>query len=557
MLLHLTINNIVLIERVELAFKDGLCVLSGETGAGKSILLDALGLVLGGRADSSLIRRGQESGQVIAEFDITQHPSLSQIMQAIQLPASNQLLIRRSLQSDGKSRAYINDVPVTVATLKTIGEQLVEIHGQHDQRTLQDMVLHRQMLDDYGILSDMREKTSASYQAWKKAKEALAALKVEIERANKERDYLEHMQKELAGLAPQAGEEEALSDKRTRMMGSEKLFEILNEVIAELNGKDVLGSLRSAQKTLIRSPLTAGFTSIIEGLEKAAIETEEALYQLEKTGEESTFNPQELETIEDRLFALKAAGRKYNVPVDELATLHAEVEGKLNLLASQTRESGKLEKEVAIAREAFMAAATSLSEKRKKTAALLEKAMIKELAPLKMEGTHFRVAIIQQPEAHWSEAGMDAVAFECATNVSKGEKDISYAPLSKIASGGELSRFMLALKVVLSASRSTSTIIFDEIDAGTGGAVADAIGKRLAALGKQAQVLVVTHLPQVAARGNQHLLVAKKAIKGHIHTMITTLAADEREEELARMLAGATITNEARKAAKKLMEEAA
>jgi len=557
MLTQLSIQNIVLIEKAELAFERGLCVLSGETGAGKSILLDALGLVLGGRADASLIRQGAAQGQVTAEFDISKNTALASVLSELEIDASGSLLIRRSVSSDGKGRAYINDAPVTIAALKRVGEMLVEIHGQHDQRSLQDTILHRSLLDEYGKLLSTRKGVSEAYHAWKAARDALSMLLADIEKAERERDYLQHMHKELAALAPLPGEEESLSDARSTMMNSEKLFDVLNEVIGELNGKGVLNALRSAQKTLVRSPLTLGYTAVIEGLEKAAIEAEEALYALEKIGEESTFNPAKLEQVEERLFALKAAGRKYNVPVEGLADLRTEIDGKLELLGQQSRESAKLEKLVRDTQAAFVGVATELSALRKKAAAKLEKAIMQELAPLKMEGTHFRVHIEPQPQAGWSEYGIDAVAFECATNVSKGAKDITYSSLAKIASGGELSRFMLALKVALSSVRSTPTIIFDEIDTGTGGAVADAIGKRLAALGESAQVLVVTHLPQVAARGKQHLLVSKKQVSGRVVTCVESLPHKAREEELARMLAGAKITDEARKAAKKLMEEAA
>lgn len=557
MLSELTISNIVLIEQAGIVFDKGLCVLSGETGAGKSILLDALGLVLGGRADAALIRKGAAQGSVTAEFSIEKNAALSALLSELEIEARDSLLIRRTIGSDGKSKAYANDAPITVAALRRIGEQLVEIHGQHDQRTLQDTIIHRNLLDEYGKLLPARVKVSDAYYQWKAAKQQLADLLAEIEKAERERDYLQHMQKELAQLAPQPGEEEQLAGERTRMMGSEKLFEVLGSVIGELNGKDVLGALRSAQKTLVRSPLTAGLAAIIEGLEKASIETEEALYALEKIGEESTFNPQKLEAVEERLFALKAAGRKYNMPVDELSRLHEETDQKLQRLNKQSGESTKLEKQVKEAEAAFVKVASDLSAARKKAALRLEKSITSELAPLKMEGTHFRVAISPLEKDGWNESGMDAVAFECATNVSKGAKEVHFSPLSKIASGGELSRFMLALKVALSSVRSTPTIIFDEIDTGTGGAVADAIGKRLAVLGESAQVLVVTHLPQVAARGSQHLLVSKQEKAGHIHTRVESLSPKAREEELARMLAGAKITDEARKAARKLMEEAA
>jgi DNA repair protein RecN (Recombination protein N) len=295
----------------------------------------------------------------------------------------------------------------------------------------------------------------------------------------------------------------------------------------------------------------------VEGLEKAAIEAEEALYNLEKIGQDSTFNPEKLEMIEERLFALKAAGRKYNLPVDELATLYKEVIEKLALIDSQEHRLGALERSVSEARAAFLDVAGTLSDARKKAALKLEKSIESELRPLKMDGTRFRVRIERQSEENWSEWGTDGVYFECATNVTKGTRDIAYAPLSKIASGGELSRFMLAMKVALSSVRSVPTLIFDEIDSGTGGAVAAAIGERLSVLGKTAQVLVVTHLPQVAARGSQHLLVAKREKARKIITLVQDLDAVAREEELARMLAGATITQEARRAAQKLLEPAA
>jgi DNA repair protein RecN (Recombination protein N) len=556
MLTHLSIKNIVLIEQAELSFDAGLCVLTGETGAGKSILLDALGLVLGARADSSLVRAGETQGAVSAEFNIEQNTGAQAVLAELELDAADTILIRRNISTDGKSRILVNDAPITLAGLKKLGDTLVEINGQHDQKSLQDTILHRSLLDEYGAVFKERKAVSAAYGEWKQQRDALEKLLADITQTSREQDYLQHMQKELHSLNPQAGEEETLTDQRLRMMGSEKLFEILNEAIGEMN-KGVLSGLRNAQKTLVRSPLTSGYTAIIEGLEKAHIEAEEALYALEKMGEDSTFDPQKLERVEERLFALKAAARKYHVSVDELANLREQIDEKLELLSSQTRESGKLENAVKQARAAFIAEAEKLTEARKKAGVKLEKAIAKELAPLKMEGTHFRVRVDAAFEQNWSEQGADAIAFECATNVSKGAKDILFSPLSKIASGGELSRFMLSMKVALSSVRSTPTIIFDEIDTGTGGAVADAIGKRLAQLGEASQVLVVTHLPQVAARGSQHLLIVKGNKAGKVSTQVKVLSLEQREEELARMLAGETITAEARKAAAKLLEQAA
>ena len=560
MLIQLSIKNVVLIESCDIVLENGLCVLSGETGAGKSILLDALGLVLGARSDSGLVRKGETQGSVSAEFDISRNDAAKKILNELELEDADSLIIRRTIGSDGKTRCLANDQPVTVAGLKKLGETLVEVHGQHDQRALQDMTHHRSLLDEYAKLSLQRKTVGEVFRVWRDKMQELNALKGEIERGMREQEYLQHMRGELKELSPEIGEEELLANQRSGMMQSEKLFAVLNEALSELNaGKGVLGSIRNAQRTLTRSAFANDpkFAAIIEGLEKAAIEAEEAVYALEKTGQDTTFNPEKLEHIEERLFALKAAGRKYNMPVDELAALYVQVEEKLSLIDSQEHRIAQLEKQVAEARKDFTQAASKLTEARKKAAQKLEKSIEQELAPLKMAGTRFRVRIEPLDENGWSEWGADAVCFECATNVAKGDKDVTYSGLGKIASGGELSRFMLAMKVSLSSVRSTPTLIFDEIDTGTGGAVAAAIGERLALLGKSAQVLVVTHLPQVAARGNQHLRVSKNEKARKVVTSVDHLSPAEREEELARMLAGSTITAEARKAAQKLLEPAA
>ncbi len=539
-----------------------MCVLSGETGAGKSILLDSLGLVLGARADSGLVRKGESAGQVTAEFDISGNTYAKAVMADLELEEADSLIIRRSISADGKTRCMVNDQPVTVSGLKRLGETLVEVHGQHDQRGLQDAGIHRALLDEYGKLAGVRKSVAAAYREWRGKMDALEALKADIEKAAREQEYLQHMRNELKQLAPEMGEEDALTTQRSGMQQSEKLYAVLNDAISELNGGKgggVLNALRNAQRTLTRSSLCEGeaFAGIIEGLEKAAIEAEEALYNLEKIGEASTFNPEKLEQIEERLFALKAAGRKYNLPLDELAKLYVDVEDKLTLIDSQEQRLATLGKDVAAAEAAFVAVAATLSEGRAKAAAKLVKAIEKELEPLKMGSTRFRVRIEPLNAHGWSEWGADAVHFECATNVTKADTQVVFSPLNKIASGGELSRFMLAMKVALSAVRSTPTLIFDEIDTGTGGAVAAAIGERLSLLGQSVQVLVVTHLPQVAARGSQHLRVVKQETTKKVLTKVENLDPAEREEELARMLAGATITAEARKAAQKLLEHVA
>lgn len=559
MLTQLSIRHIVLIESCDLSLASGLCVLSGETGAGKSILLDALGLVLGARADSGLLRRGQKQGSVTATFDISANTQAQQLLAELGFDAADELLIRRTLNAEGKTRGFINDQPVTVATLKKLGEMLVEIHGQHDQRALSDMPLQRTMLDDFAGLEKHNQKTAQTYAVWHSKRMALEQLDEKLRQAAREQDYLRHMQKELQKLAPEEGEEEQLTDARATMMQSEKLFEVLDEVTRDLGGQDgAAARLRSAQRLLGRSSLTSGgkFAEVIDALEKAAIEADEAVATLEQIGSASQYDAAKLEQMEERLFALKAAARKYHISADELPGLYAEVEEKLSLMENEDHQRAQLQKEAAEAKEQFVATAKVLSEGRRKAANKLQKQVAAELAPLKMGSTLFHIRIEPLAEAQWSAHGMDGIHFECATNVSKGAKDISYSPLSKIASGGELSRFMLALKVSLSEGKQASTLIFDEIDTGTGGAVAAAIGERLRMLGQKAQVLVVTHLPQVAAQGAQHLLVSKSG-KNSIKTTVVALDAQQREEELARMLAGSSITAEARKAAQKLLEQVA
>lgn len=560
MLTHLSIRNIVLIEACDITLADGLCVLTGETGAGKSILLDALGLALGARGDASLVRHGESAGSVTAEFDIGNNPGAQAVLRELELEPDASLIIRRSVGTDGKARCLANDQPISVTALKRLGETLVEVHGQHDQRGLMDASTHRALLDEYGRHAALLKDTQQSYALWRQAEAALAQVRADIEHSKREEEFLRHMTRELQKLSPQAGEEEAMAAQRTEMMQSEKLFSTINEALGELSGKGhgASMSLRSVQRTLLRSALNANnrFSTIIDALDRAANEADEAEQALERLAKEATYNPARLEEIEERLFALKAAARKYHVSAQELVGLKEQSEAKLALIDSREGALARCVQAEQAARHTFLEHAGKLTKKREAAGARLCKAVEAELEPLKMGSSRFRVSIQPHAEANWSGAGVDAVMFEAATNVSK-KADIPFAPITKIASGGELSRFMLAVKVALAEVRSTPTLVFDEIDTGTGGAVADAIGARLAQLGKAAQVLVVTHLPQVAARGAQHLQVAKEETKGRVSTTVRTLDASARREELARMLAGSTITPEARKAAQKLLEHAA
>lgn len=552
MLVQLSIRDIVLIEQANIPFAKGLCVLSGETGAGKSILLDSLGLAIGNRAESRLVRSGKEQGVVTAEFDIGGHGKLRQAAADMGVELEDDtLIIRRILTADGKSRCFINDQPVSVTALKTLGEMLVEIHGQHDQRGLLDPSSHRDLLDDFGGLGKERQVTETAFAAWRDKADTLAELQAQVAKAQAEEDYLRHMLGELEALKPEAGEEETLAEKRQFMMQGEKRIAAIQSALDELQGNtSVATSLHAAVRMLTRSTaLESGATDkVMETLERAAMEVDEAISELERIAQESQFSPAELERAEERLFALRGLARKHNVAVDDLKALMDDTRGKLALLENQTTHMGELEQEVAAARNAYIAAAEALSAKRKKAATELEKAVMAELEGLKMGGTKVQVHLAPLPEENWQAEGIDKVAFLASTNPGSPP-----APLHKIASGGELSRFMLALKVAMRDVRSTPTVIFDEIDIGTGGAVADAIGRRLARLGEVAQVLVVTHLPQVAARGVHHLHVSKAAKDNVTRTQVVALPESERQEELARMLAGEAITDEARAAAQKLM----
>jgi len=552
MLTHITIQNIVLIERCEISFVRGLCVLTGETGAGKSILLDALGLALGARAETRLIRHGREQASVSATFDISNNNPAREILTELGIETADELIIRRTIASDGKTKCFINDVAVSVTALKSLGERLIEVHGQHDGRGLLDPSTHREMLDLHGELQGVSTEVETLHRQWSSCSESLKDAQAKIEAAEREKDYLLHMQKELSSLAPTAGEETDLAEKRTTMMQSEKLAGTLNDALNELNsGKGIAAMLNSAQRTLARSPLGNNnqFATAIEALDRASAEAHEAEVAIENLLRNSHYDQTVLEQIEERLFAIRAAARKYNVPPEELPVLLTEVNEKLANLKNQHHRIDHLQKTTIEAKTQYKTRADMLSSLRTKAATSLEKAVTGELESLRMAATHFNILLETLPEERWSASGIDAVQFQAATN-----KGASLAPLHKIASGGELSRFMLAMKVALAKVKSTPSLIFDEIDTGTGGAVADAIGKRLAILGKTHQVLVVTHLPQVAARGNHHLRILKKEKSGATFTQVETLSQTERNEELARMLAGAEITVEARKAAEKLLQ---
>jgi DNA repair protein RecN (Recombination protein N) len=556
MLVRLSIRDIVLIERLDIDFARGLAVLTGETGAGKSILLDAFALALGGRGDATLVRQGTEQGQVTAVFEVAEpHPAIT-LLKDNGLDASGDLILRRVQFVDGRTRAFINDQPVGVQTLKAVGAALVEIHGQHDERALIDAATHRALLDAYAGLGADVAALESLWEARRTAQATLDEHRAGIERAVREADYLRHASDELTKLAPQEGEETALAERRTVMMQSEKIAQDLRDARDAVSGPQApVSMLAAAARRLERRAAQAPnlVEPAVKAIDVAINALEEADQHLRAALAAADYDPAELERIEERLFALRGAARKYATPVDNLAVLAERYAADLALIDAGTERLKVLEQAVAEADRKYVAAADKLSTSRKKAAEKLNKAVNAELAPLKLERAKFSTEIESDRQAPGPQ-GFDRVEFWVQTN--PGTRP---GPMMKVASGGELSRFLLALKVVLSDKGSAPTLVFDEIDTGVGGAVADAIGVRLGRLAQKVQVMAVTHAPQVAARADQHLLITKDALdKGRrVATHVATLAADKRREEIARMLAGAEITAEARAAAERLMKAAA
>jgi DNA repair protein RecN (Recombination protein N) len=560
MLARLSIRDIVLIERLDIEFASGLAVLTGETGAGKSILLDAFALALGGRGDAGLVRHGAEQGQVTATFDIPKNHPAAAILAANGIDGavsedSGEMILRRVQLADGRTRAFINDQAISVQTLKAVGAALVEIHGQHDERALVDASSHRRLLDAFAGLEIDAAALEALWETRRAARAALDDHRAGVERAAREADYLRHASDELRQLAPQDGEETALAERRAAMMAGEKIAADLREAQDAVSGnRSPVSVLAAAVRRLERR--AASTPSLIEpavrSIDAAINALEEADQHLAAALAAADFDPAELERIEERLFALRAASRKYATPVDGLAALAARFVNDVALIDAGAERLVVLEKQVAEADRRYAAAAAKLSAARIKSAEKLDKAVNTELAPLKLERATFSTQVESDP-ASAGPQGFDRVEFWVQTN--PGTRP---GPLMKVASGGEQSRFLLALKVVLSDKGSAPTLVFDEIDTGVGGAVADAIGARLARLACKVQVMAVTHAPQVAVRADQHLLISKDALdRGkRVATRVATLAEDHRREEIARMLAGAEITAEARAAAERLLKAA-
>jgi DNA repair protein RecN (Recombination protein N) len=551
MLTGLSIRDVVLIEALELSFGPGLGVLTGETGAGKSILLDALGLALGARADSGLVRQGATQAAVTATFEPP--PAASEILSesGIDVEAGEALIVRRTVRADGGSRAFVNDQPVSAALLRELGSALVEIHGQHDDRGLLNARGHRALLDAFGRLDTA--SVGQAHETWRQAEAALAAARDDLETAARDREWLEHAVAELTAAAPEPGEEDSLAEARANMQRGARLSDDLAALDQHLQGSaGALSNLRQAARRLDRMGSEhVLLAEALSALDRAVIEASEAEDRIERAKEALAHDPARLEEIEARLFDLRALARKYRVTVDELPALAAELAGRLHTIEAGGEGIAALERAAADARKAYAAAAETLGAARTQAATRLDDAVAGELAPLKLDSARFRTTVEMLPEEQWSAAGRARVEFLISTNPGA-----PFGPLAKIASGGELSRFILALKVALAEEGGAATMIFDEIDRGVGGAVASAIGERLARLAERAQLLVVTHSPQVAARGTNQWLIAKSHDGLVTRTGVRALDETERREEIARMLSGATVTDEARAQAVRLLEAA-
>ncbi|QEH94866.1 DNA repair protein RecN [Gluconobacter thailandicus] len=572
MLTHLSIRDVVLIEKLDLALACGLTVLTGETGAGKSILLDSLGLALGDRANVGLIRSGATQASVAAIFEVPpRHPVFTLLGEqgiALEDP-SEPLVLRRIVTLDGRSRAYVSDQPVGITLLRRIASQLVEIQGQHEQMGLADQSTHLDLLDAFGVKPALLAQTSAAFHQWAAARTALKKARSDMEAAAREEEWLRATVDDLSTLAPQEGEEDNLAALRVSLQQDEKRGEAVAAALAELTPRDRRSSspaaaLRSASRALVRLlPSTTDAENessvhqgqaqeALDALEKAEEALADAEMLLTRLAADTEGDPRLLEETEERLFALRAEARKHNIAVAELPSFLASLKARLTALDSGNAELARLETALTEARLAYEDAARQLSEARKQSAQKLEQAVTRELKPVKLERARFIVSLLPLSPDQWNSRGMEQSSFLIAANPGQAP-----GPLAKVASGGELSRLMLALKVVLAQRSDIGTLVFDEVDSGVGGATASSIGDRLHKVAQDVQVLVVTHSPQVAARGDHHLRIAKRIRNERTETLAEPLSREARREEIARMLAGDVITDAARAAADSLLGQTA
>ncbi len=551
MLRRLSIRDIVLIDRLELEFGPGLCALTGETGAGKSIVLDALGLALGARSDGALLRGGAAQGSVSAAFNFGPDHPARDLLAERGIAIEDELVLRRVLGKDGRSRGFVNDEPVGVALLRRLGDALVEIEGQSEDRGLADTGTHRALLDEFGNLHDEIAAVTAAHDDWRAAGAAVDAAREALEQARRDEDYLRHSLAELDTLKPVPGEEQALTAERTRLGNGRKIVDALREAEAAFAAEDPASNrLRVAQRALERVAGAAGggLDEAIAALERAVLEAAEAESQLQAASGALDLDPRRLDEVEERLFSVRAAARKHQTDADSLAALRARIADQLSSLDAGAEQLAELDSERVRAEARLNAAAATLSAARRGAAAALDEAMGGELAPLKLGDAVFRMRLEALAHGEVSRHGAERVSFEVSANPGTPP-----GPLGKIASGGERSRFLLVLKVVLARVNRTPTLVFDEADRGIGGAVADAVGERLARLACGVQVLVVTHSPQVAARADHHLRVSKTASGDRVQIAVDALDGAGKREEIARMLSGARTTDAARTAADSLI----
>jgi len=551
MLKTLSIRNVALIDSLDIDFSGGLTVLSGETGAGKSILLDSLGLLLGSRSESSLVRTGADKLSVTGVFEVRPDNKIYDIAAEYDLEMDGDIIIKRTISADGRGKILFNDQIITLKLLRELSRCLIEIHGQHDNQGLLNPATHCDILDSCGVCGKELAAVREAFSAYKTAAAALRSREEALNKAKEDEENLKHWVQELNKLAPKKGEEETLRIRRSELMNAEKIIEKMNAAYAYLNGSSsVLDSIAKAQNAISRvnEIVNNKYADIEQNLETALYSLNDAVERIEAGSADVSLNQNEIDDIETRLFALRSVAKKHRTEIDMLPEKQEELSAALQNLQNGEDSLRELQEEVRRLREAYIAAASKLSEKRIKTAAKLDKSIMRELPPLKMEKAVFRTSVIPKEESQWSEKGWDSVCFEVSTN-----PNTPMGALNKIASG--LSRFMLALKVNLAQTSSQETLIFDEIDTGIGGATAEAVGERLARLAEKVQVMVVTHSPQVAAFGSEHFKVEKTTQNDITTTRLEKLTAAGKVEEIARMLAGEKITKEARAAAHVLLNK--
>ena len=552
MLTSLGIRNVVLIEKLDLTFDGGLSVLTGETGAGKSILLDALGLATGARADGGLVRHGAERATVSAAFECPSGHPIEALLEEFDVEVEDALVLRRVVGVDGRSRAYINDQQVSIGLLRRVGATLIEIQGQFEQHGLMNPATHLPLLDTFGGLTKKRIATAQAFKAWRAARDALTGARRAAEQAAEDEEYLRHAVAELDDIDPQPGEDETLAEQRRILMHAEQLADGLKAARAEVTRKtDVANALHAASRRLERLVDKAGdaLNGAIDAIDRCMAEFDEVTAQLQDAAREINLDGAQLSNTEERLFALRELARKHRVSIDALPTLRQEMADRMALIDNTAETLSRLNVESKAAQKTYLDLAEGLSKARKTAAKRLDTLVMKELPPLRLGGATFETVIERREEAEWNADGIDRGDFRVSTNPGAPK-----GPIAKFASGGELSRFMLAIKVVLAESGDLHTLIFDEVDSGVGGATADAVGVRLARLAETMQVFVVTHSPQVAARGREHLRVSKSDGDSLSVTTVAPLSGPDRKEEIARMLSGATVTEEARAAANRLID---